>query len=240
MNKISPVEMEKQTNQSTSVAVEECQAVQKTPTINHSTRKKRRSLFHRDIKTKRRCHRSPESDGCTDERNVGDSIVVTREMVKCGKGHTCDLAFLPTSAVDRHKLHIDSLPHSILLHIFRCLSLHDLLRRVCLVSKHWRDMGRDPDLWRVVNLKGQNKVTDDVIRRLTSYSHNVLWVDVTDSRLVTNEGISLVAKQCSQLRVLKLIRCSIHTILLIFLSSICVFSYSSTWLYINMEGITIK
>ena len=199
--------MEKQTNQSTSVTMEERQTVQKTPTIpKHSTRKKRHSLFHPGIKTKRRCHRSPESDGCTNKRNVGGSTVVTRELVKCGKGHT-------TLAVDRLNLHIDSLPHSILLHIFRCLSLHDLLRRVCLVSKHWRDMGRDPDLWRVVNLKGQNKVTDDVVRRLTSYSHNVLWVDVTDSRLVTNEGISLVAKQCSQLRVLKLIRYSIHLIL---------------------------
>lgn len=210
MSQLSPAEMEKQIEQrgcGTSVIPQDQTTMQKSPMVTkRSAGKKRHSILcHGANYIKRLRHKRPESD---DKLNESGSIAVTRKVGVLGNGHTCDLDLLKTSTVDCHKLHIDSLPQSILLHTFKYLSLYDLLRRVCLVSKHWRDMGHDPDLWRVINLKGQNKVTDDIIKRLTGYSHNVLSVDVTDSRLVTNEGISLVARQCTQLRVLKLIRYS--------------------------------
>ena len=171
----------------------------------HSSGKKRHSTICKtNVKRVRRsCPQSRKS-----KLNEGRSSVSLTQEVGDSEGPVCDVDLRGASSVDSFSLHVDSLPHSILLSVFKYLSLYDLLRVIALVSKRWRDMGRDPDLWRTVNLRGQNKVTDDVINLLTSYSHNVRLVDVTDSRLVTNEGIYLVAKRCTQLRELKLIRYS--------------------------------
>ena len=177
----------------------------------HSTGKKRRSTICCKTNVKRVRRSCPQSHRKS-KGKLNESRRTVTQKVGDSEGPACDVDVRGASSVDSPGLHVESLPHSILLCIFKYLSLHDLLRVIALVSKRWRDMGRDPDLWRVINLEGQNKVTDEVINRLTGYSDNVRLVDVTDSRLVTNEGISLVAKRCTQLRVLKLIRYFTHTL----------------------------
>ena len=102
--------------------------------------------------------------------------------------------------------HINDLPYSILLRIFRFIPLYDLLHNVCLVNKFWREICQDSDFWRIINLRGQCKVDDGVLERVTLLSRNVTEVDITDSRLVTSEGVIKLAKACPKLRVLKTIR----------------------------------
>ena len=208
----------------------------------HSTGKKRRSTVCCKTNVKRVRRSCPQSHSKSKGKLNEGRRTVTQE-VGDSEGPACDVDVRGASSVDSPGLHVDSLPHTILLCIFKYLSLHDLLCVIALVSKRWRDMGCDPDLWRVINLEGQNKVTDEVINRLSGYSDNVRLVDVTDSRLVTNEGISLVAKRCTQLRVMKLIRYSksftharrharthtdTHTLELLFIFSI---KYSGTSVY---------
>lgn len=101
---------------------------------------------------------------------------------------------------------IENLPSDLLIQVFHYLPLVDLLHRVSLVCKYWYDLSHDPDLWREVNLRGQMKVTDQVLERVVSYSEGVISVDISDARSVTDNGLETVAKQCTGLVCLKLMR----------------------------------
>ncbi|XP_013407369.1 F-box/LRR-repeat protein 17 [Lingula anatina] len=103
--------------------------------------------------------------------------------------------------------HVNELPHNVLLRIFTCLPLPDLLCRASLVCKLWSTLARDSDLWRTVRVKGFVKVDNAVLERLTSYSENVYEVDITDSRLVNNKGVACLLKNCKRLEVFKASRC---------------------------------
>ena len=103
---------------------------------------------------------------------------------------------------------INDLPHTILISIFQSLSLSDILLCVSLVCKFWRNLCCDSDIWRDIDLRGRIRVTDAILLRLTSYSGNVNSLDLTDVRLITNEGIQSTLKQCPKLKTLSLVRYS--------------------------------
>lgn len=102
--------------------------------------------------------------------------------------------------------YIIGLPSHLLLKVFHYLRLSDLLHRAGLVCKDWYTLSRDSDLWRTINLRGQVKVSDEVITRMTTYSDNVTLLDITDSRLVTSQGLHLALENCPNLQTLLLIR----------------------------------
>ena len=101
---------------------------------------------------------------------------------------------------------LQDLPDIILVKIFSCLTLHQLLNRASLVCRKWHSLCMDSDLWRDVNVQGQMKVDDDILTRITSYSKNVSKLNITDSILITNQGADSVLKRCPNLQSLKLVR----------------------------------
>ena len=101
---------------------------------------------------------------------------------------------------------IQRLPSVLLIMVFRYLPLADLLHHVALVCTYWYELSRDPDLWREVNLRGQLKVTDEILQRILSYSEGIVSVDISDARSVTDCGLEALAKKCSSVICLKLMR----------------------------------
>lgn len=65
---------------------------------------------------------------------------------------------------------INYLPSSILVHIFRNLSVHGLLQRASLVCKYWYNLCRDPDLWVNLSLVNQHRLKDSDFQKVT-----VIW-----------------------------------------------------------------
>ena len=103
-------------------------------------------------------------------------------------------------------IHVNTLPHMIMTRIFSYLSLHDLLRRACLVCQYWRSVAYDPVLWRNISLKLHPKVNDGTLLGLVQLSQNVSLLDITDSKFITSEGMLKVLKCCRWLTTLKLVR----------------------------------
>ena len=101
---------------------------------------------------------------------------------------------------------INGLPSSLLVEIFNNLSPCTLLRRVSSVCKYWYNLSRDPDLWRVMNLRNQHKLTDDTLEQLLNFSERVLHVNLTDCRFLTNQGVRTTLSRCRYIRTLKLMR----------------------------------
>ena len=100
---------------------------------------------------------------------------------------------------------INSLPHSLLLKVFKILPISDLLCKAALVCHLWYDLAHNADLWRHFSVKSHaKKVTDSVLIKMTGYSNNVSLVDLTDSKQLTTQGVSQMTKQCPNLRTLKL------------------------------------
>lgn len=102
---------------------------------------------------------------------------------------------------------INSLPPSILLQIFKHMTVYNLLRYVGLVCKYWYNLCRDPDLWRNVNLASQDGLEDDDLCTILQYSdHRARYVNLTDCRFLSNIGIGYLLAMCTQIENLKIIR----------------------------------
>lgn len=103
-------------------------------------------------------------------------------------------------------LHINSLPHCILVHVFRQLSLADRHQRAALVCWQWHRLSQDPDLWHDVNLRGLPKTDDEVLGRVVRFSKRVLLLDITDCRKITDAGLENAFAVCKDLNKLILVR----------------------------------
>ena len=101
---------------------------------------------------------------------------------------------------------INSLPQMVMTRIFSSLPLFDLLKRACLVCRYWRNLAYDPVLWRNINLRLQPKVQDHCLLGLVRLSQNISSLDLTDSKLITNEGVMNILKHCRSLTTLILVR----------------------------------
>ena len=102
--------------------------------------------------------------------------------------------------------HINNLPHSLLLQIFINLSLPDLLHRASLTCKFWYALVYDPELWRDINVRGQTKVEDDVLQRLTTYSDNVRILDISYLTMITSDGVARTLAHLPHLQALDMRR----------------------------------
>jgi hypothetical protein len=101
----------------------------------------------------------------------------------------------------------NDLPPPIILKIFGYLTRFELLRKVALVCKYWNHLSQDPELWRTLDFRGQFKLTNRILERLTSYSDHVTSIDLSDSKLISSDGVEALTKRCHALQVLKLNRC---------------------------------
>lgn len=103
-------------------------------------------------------------------------------------------------------LNINSLPHCVLVHIFRQLSMADRHQRAALVCWQWFRLSQDPDLWREVNLRGLLTIDDEVLGRVMRFSKRVISLDITDCRNVTDAGLENAFTVCRDLNKLILVR----------------------------------
>lgn len=103
-------------------------------------------------------------------------------------------------------LHINSLPHCVLIHIFRQLSMTDRHQRAAHVCWQWHRLSQDPDLWREVNLRGLLKIDDEVLGRVVRFSKRVISLDITDCRKITDVGLENAFVVCKDLNKLILVR----------------------------------
>lgn len=102
---------------------------------------------------------------------------------------------------------VNSLPVTILVHIFKNLTAYELLRQASLVCKYWYNLCRDPDIWRTMCLVNQHRLTDLDLQRLLSFSeYRVRDVNLTDCRFLTNNGIRILVQSCPQIQVLRVMR----------------------------------
>ena len=133
------------------------------------------------------------------ERTLTKSSLVSEQELE-------DLNSLQYSEEDKTVTTLSHVPESLLLQTFSYLSFHDLLHGVALVSKTWNNLTHDPSLWRRLCLRRYTKVTDSVLLKLTSRSENVQYLDISDLRLITSEGVTAVLRHCSQIQTLKMLR----------------------------------
>lgn len=106
---------------------------------------------------------------------------------------------------------INDIPPPILLKVFSYLKIQDLLLSVSLVCKHWHNLAMDPELWRSIDIKGLLKVSDEIFGKITSLSQNVISVNLSDSKMITDAGIVQMAASCRQLRTLRMVRSVCHS-----------------------------
>jgi F-box/leucine-rich repeat protein 17 len=122
------------------------------------------------------------------------------------------------SAENHQKMHVNhhetgilfdfsQLPWVVFLTILKFFKTDELCR-LCLVNKRWQKACLDPCLWRNLDLMKYHSISDDDLIRLTSYSSNVVKLnisqDVDACNLLTDLGFSQVLQQCPSL-----VECSI-------------------------------
>ncbi|OWF41352.1 F-box/LRR-repeat protein 17 [Mizuhopecten yessoensis] len=99
------------------------------------------------------------------------------------------------------------IPSYLLIQIFQHLSMYELLHNVSSVCKLWYTISHDPDLWRVIDLRNQLKVTDVVITNLTSYSDRVIYLNISDIGTISEDCLVQTVKTCIHLSTIILSRC---------------------------------
>jgi len=103
-------------------------------------------------------------------------------------------------------LNINDLPALILLKIFDFLSMGARQHRVALVCQYWLQLSRDSQLWRVLDMRGQSKVTDEVLRAISGYCRAVTVLDISDCSCITDNGVTVVLQACPRLLKLRIAR----------------------------------
>ncbi|XP_002736348.1 F-box/LRR-repeat protein 17-like [Saccoglossus kowalevskii] len=109
--------------------------------------------------------------------------------------------------------HINDLPRFLFLHMLTNFTVPQLLNCVSLVCKYWYELCYDSSLWRVINLEDYKMLPDKALLKLTNISDNVIYLNVSDCRKVTDNGVVAMARQCPNLQELVAIRCTQLTVL---------------------------
>nr|XP_053645712.1 F-box/LRR-repeat protein 14-like [Cherax quadricarinatus] len=130
-------------------------------------------------------------------------IVVTGDEVECS-GDDAELQARTTSGLQA-KFYITCLPNELLLHIFSFLSVPELCFSVAPVCTAWRDLAKDPILWRHLEFNFVYNTDTKREQRLVTASPFLLSLELQN---LTNGNFLLhVADSCKMLRKLTLIHC---------------------------------
>ncbi|KFO36901.1 F-box/LRR-repeat protein 17 [Fukomys damarensis] len=91
---------------------------------------------------------------------------------------------------------INQLPPSILLKIFSNLSLDERCLSASLVCKYWRDLCLDFQFWKQLDLSSRQQVTDELLEKIASRSQNIIEINISDCRSMSDTGVCVLAFKC--------------------------------------------
>ncbi|XP_044536238.1 F-box/LRR-repeat protein 17 [Gracilinanus agilis] len=91
---------------------------------------------------------------------------------------------------------INQLPPSILLKIFSNLSLDERCLSASLVCKYWRDLCLDFQFWKQLDLSNRQQVTDELLEKIASRSQNIIEINISDCRSMSDTGVCVLAFKC--------------------------------------------
>lgn len=91
---------------------------------------------------------------------------------------------------------INQLPPSILLKIFSNLSLNERCLSASLVCKYWRDLCLDFQFWKQLDLSSRQQVTDELLEKIASRSQNIIEINISDCRSLSDSGVCVLAFKC--------------------------------------------
>lgn len=91
---------------------------------------------------------------------------------------------------------INQLPPSILLKIFSNLSLDERCLSASLVCKYWRDLCLDFQFWKQLDLSSRQQVTDELLEKIASRSQNIVEINISDCRSMSDSGVCVLAFKC--------------------------------------------
>ncbi|XP_054842904.1 F-box/LRR-repeat protein 17 isoform X2 [Eublepharis macularius] len=91
---------------------------------------------------------------------------------------------------------INQLPPSILLKIFSNLSLNERCLSASLVCKYWRDLCLDFQFWKQLDLNNRQQVTDELLEKIASRSQNIIEINISDCRNISDTGVCVLAFKC--------------------------------------------
>lgn len=107
-------------------------------------------------------------------------------------GNPCDCHREPLPEVPD----INQLPPSILLKIFSNLSLDERCLSASLVCKYWRDLCLDFQFWKQLDLSSRQQVTDELLEKIASRSQNIIEINISDCRSMSDTGVCVLAFKC--------------------------------------------
>ena len=100
-------------------------------------------------------------------------------------------------------LHINQLPTSLILQIFKCLNVVDLCLSARPVCKLWAEIGQDSSLWHTINVNScenlQDNHLDHVIEKYGMYLEKL---EIYSCKSLTNITFEKIAQNCLKLRYL--------------------------------------
>lgn len=101
------------------------------------------------------------------------------------------------------------LPNSIVLNIFKYLTIPQRLCYVARVCTKWYELSKDHSLWHHICFQDLTHmwITDEILDKVTSYSNHVVHLDLSNIMGFTLNGISALLKKCRHLVYLSLKGC---------------------------------
>ncbi|XP_008012286.1 F-box/LRR-repeat protein 17 [Chlorocebus sabaeus] len=148
---------------------------------------------------------SPTSEGAPTEaggdavRAGGTAPSSAQQQHECGDA---DCREPPENPCDCHREpspetpDINQLPPSILLKIFSNLSLDERCLSASLVCKYWRDLCLDFQFWKQLDLSSRQQVTDELLEKIASRSQNIIEINISDCRSMSDTGVCVLAFKC--------------------------------------------
>ncbi|KAG5209573.1 hypothetical protein JEQ12_017138, partial [Ovis aries] len=154
-----------------------------------------------------RAPRSPAAPGGAPAEAGGDAVraggaapsVARQQQHECGDA---DCPEGPDPPCDCHREpppdapDINQLPPSILLKIFSNLSLDERCLSASLVCKYWRDLCLDFQFWKQLDLSSRQQVTDELLEKIASRSQNIIEINISDCRSMSDTGVCVLAFKC--------------------------------------------
>nr|XP_048298024.1 F-box/LRR-repeat protein 17 [Myodes glareolus] len=80
--------------------------------------------------------------------------------------------------------------------IFSNLSLDERCLSASLVCKYWRDLCLDFQFWKQLDLSSRQQVTDELLEKIASRSQNIIEINISDCRSMSDTGVCVLAFKC--------------------------------------------
>ena len=140
---------------------------------------------------KKVCTRSQLSEDCPEEFPEQGS-----------KPLTCLITNNDVASRLKTNVTINDLPREVIIFIFYMIPFIDRVKCVSFVCRLWRSIVMDSNMWRHIILNGYIKLTDKFLFSACNIHNNVISLNISNAKLVTDNGLENVLKTCHNIRVL--------------------------------------